>query len=435
MTTAAPTSQSERIITLDVLRGIAILGILLMNIPSFSLSGVVGSNPSVLNEFGTISYYIWYAVDWFFDGTQRALFSLLFGAGIVLFISRQEKKSNGLEPADYFFRRQLWLMFFSLVDVYILLWNGDILMDYAIYGMMMFVFRNQTPKTLIIAACISILFMTAKENREFFKQKQIFERGEVVAAIDTTVTKLTSKQKNDLEEMTSFKKRMTTESRLKRMKEEHEKVRGNYESVYEYRTGKYIENIVEYTYFSVWDVLTFMLLGMAFFKLGIVTGSAPMKVYWWLCIGGLGIGLTLSYFRIQFRIDNQFDWFKYIKNVPFSFYELSRVPRALGILGLIMLLYKSNWFNGIFSLFRPVGQMAFTNYLTQSLICSLVFNGFALGLYGHLQRYEVYLIVLGIWIFQIIFCNIWMRYFLYGPFEWVWRSLTYWKRQAFIRAS
>jgi uncharacterized protein len=98
-----------------------------------------------------------------------------------------------------------------------------------------------------------------------------------------------------------------------------------------------------------------------------------------------------------------------------------------------MLLYKSNWFKGIFSLFRPVGQMAFTNYLMQSLICGILFNGFGFGLFGQLQRYEIYVVVLCIWLFQIIFCNIWMQLFLYGPLEWAWRSLTYWKKQAFIR--
>ena len=433
MTTATTTSQSERIVTLDILRGIAILGILLMNIPSFSLPGVVGHDPSTLNEFGTNNYYIWYAVDWIFDGTQRALFSMLFGAGIVLFISRQEKKSNGLEPADYFFRRQLWLILFSLIDVYILLWNGDILMDYAIFGMMMFAFRNQSPKRLIIAACLCIAFMTARENREFFQQKKMIEKGEAVASMDTTVVKLTSLQKEELEEMTTFQKRSEQASKLKRMNEVNEKVRGSYESVYEYRTDMYLDNLLEYSYFSLWDVLAFMLLGMAFFKLGIITGNAPMKIYWRMCVGGLSIGLALSYFRIQYRIDSQFNWFSYVKNVPFSFYELARVPRTIGILGLIMLLHKSNWFNGIFSLLRPVGQMAFTNYLTQSLICSIIFNGFGFALFGRLQRYEVYIVVLCIWLFQIILCNIWMRFFLYGPFEWAWRSLTYWKRQAFVR--
>src|SRR5688572_6035302 len=123
---AAPVAQNERIIILDSLRGIAILGILLMNIPAFSLPG----NTSVLNETG-LNYYLWYFVSIIPDGTQRALFSMLFGAGIILFIRSQERKVGGLQPADYFFRRQLWLMAFSLFDVFILLWYGDILLDYA----------------------------------------------------------------------------------------------------------------------------------------------------------------------------------------------------------------------------------------------------------------------------------------------------------------
>ena len=127
---AAPVNQSERIIILDSLRGFAILGILLMNIPAFALANN-GDDPSILNEFGTINFTVWYFVDWFPSGTQRALFSMLFGAGIILFIKGKEKRLKDLLPADYFFRRQLWLMVFSLFDVFILLWFGDILLDYA----------------------------------------------------------------------------------------------------------------------------------------------------------------------------------------------------------------------------------------------------------------------------------------------------------------
>jgi uncharacterized protein len=108
-TLAAPVAQQERITILDSLRGIAILGILLMNIPGFGLPEVQTSDPSVFNETG-INYKTWYVVDWALAGTQRAIFSMLFGAGIILFISRLEKRMNGMEPAIYFFRRQMWLL-------------------------------------------------------------------------------------------------------------------------------------------------------------------------------------------------------------------------------------------------------------------------------------------------------------------------------------
>jgi len=103
---AAPVSQQERITILDSLRGIAILGILLMNIPGFGFPEVQSSDPSVLNETG-INYKTWFIVDWALAGTQRAIFTMLFGAGIILFITRLEKRMSGMEPAVYFFRRQM----------------------------------------------------------------------------------------------------------------------------------------------------------------------------------------------------------------------------------------------------------------------------------------------------------------------------------------
>jgi len=326
-------------------------------------------------------------------------------------------------------------MFFSLIDVYLLLWNGDILLDYACYGMMLFVFRNWSPRALVIAAGISVLFMVARENRDLYTQKAMIQQGELVAALDTTKVKLTGLQKASLEEMKSFKSRNENSQRLKFLKQEIEKVTTSYASVYDYRTNNYADHLLGYLYFSLWDVVTFMLLGMAFFKLGILTGSAPTKVYAWMCFAGLGVGLTLSWIYMQYRIDNGFNWFTYTKNVPVAFYELTRMPRAIGILGLILLLYKLNFFKRLFSIFRPVGQMAFTNYLMQSLICGVIFNAYGLKMFGQLQRYETYLVVLAIWIFQILYSNIWMRYFLFGPFEWAWRSLTYWKQQPFVKST
>ena len=430
---ANPVAQSERILTLDMIRGIAVLGILLMNILLFSTPETLANDPSLRNELGTINYYIWYIVTWIFDGTQRALFSLLFGAGIILFVSRQEKKFTGLTPADYFFKRQLWLILFSLIDVYIFLWNGDILLDYACFGMMLFVFRNLSPRALIVAAAVCVLLMTVRENRNLYERKSMIKQGESIASIDTTVTKLTSLQKEALDEMLEFKAQNEPEGKLKSAKASIDQMTVSYPSAYEARTGDYTGTLVKYIYFSLWDVLIFMLLGMAFFKLGILTGSVPTRVYIWMCLIGLSVGLILSWIMTQYVIKNNFNGYNVFKNLPFSFGELSRTPRAIGILGLIMILYKSNLLTGLFSIMRPVGQMAFTNYLMQSLICGVLFNAYGFKLYGQLQRYEAYLVVLGIWVFQIILSNIWMRYFLFGPFEWTWRSLTYWKRQRFVR--
>lgn len=427
----APVAQRERIVLLDSLRGIAILGILLMNIPTFSYPE--GNNPFIANETG-LNYYTWYFVDLIPAGTQRALFSMLFGAGIILFISNHERKSPGLAPADYFFRRQLWLIAFSVFDVFVLLWPGDILLDYAIIGMLLFAFRNLSAKKLMIAAGICMFFMLLRENRDLYLKKETIHRGELVAAIDTTKTKLSVQQKEWLSGMQEIKERSTPESKLRRVEKKEQKVTGNYRQVYDQRTNEYLSTIFDYLYFYIWDVLTFMLLGMAFFKSGILLGKARMGVYWAMCIIGLGVGIFLSYLHLGRAIQYRYNEFEFSKNTWFQYYDITRVFRSIGFLGLIMLLYRSGLFKWLFALMRPVGQMAFTNYLLQSLMCAILFYGIGFSLFGKLQRYEIYVVVGCIWVFQIILSHAWLRYFRFGPFEWLWRSLTYWKRQPMRKA-
>jgi uncharacterized protein len=426
---ARPVSQSERISIIDSLRGIAILGILLMNIPGFGLSPASSDDPSVLKEIGSVDYYTWMAVNLFPEGTQRALFSMLFGAGILLFIGGKEKYLEGIWPADYFFLRQLWLMVFSLFDVFVLLWFGDILLDYACLGLLMFTFRRLPAKKLLIAAGVCFVFMIARDNRDFYLEKRTIAVGERIEAIDTTKTKLTPRQEELLGNMTEFRESSKPEKKIKRHERAIALVTGSYGDLYEYRTGSYLRGIVNYLYLGIWDVVFFMFLGMAFFKMGILTGQAKTRIYWILCIIGLGIGLPLAYLRIHPMVTYHFNWFEYTKHMPLQLYELSRTFRSLGIFGLIMLLYKSGLFKWFFSLMRPVGQMAFTNYLGQSLLCGIFFYGIGFGMYGKLHRHEIYYVVGVIWLIQIIWSHLWLRYFNFGPLEWLWRSLTYWKRQ------
>lgn len=430
--TGAPVAQSERIQIIDALRGFAILGILLMNIPGFGLPS--GGNPELTQEYGTINFRIWQFVNWFPEGTQRAIFSLLFGAGILLFTSRQEKKIDTGHALEYFTRRQLWLIFFGIIDVYLLLWFGDILFDYGCYGLIMVAFRKWSPKWLLIAAGVCFLFMVAHENRDLYQEKKIIRRGEAIAALDTTVTKLTPQQKEQLAGMESRKEESSLESQRRNRERGIRNTTGSYEELYNHRTGIYQRfALVHYTYLEVWDVIMFMFLGMALFKLGILTGEAKAGIYWIMTLVGLGLGLLVSYWHLRAIEVNGYNDFNYHRNVSFEAYTLSRTLRGLGIYGLLMLLYKSGWFKWLFAIFRPVGQMAFTNYLTQSLICGFIFYGIGLGWYGQLQRYEAYLVVLGVWALQIVWSHIWLRYFYFGPFEWAWRSLTYWKKQPLRR--
>ena len=424
----APVAQSERIIILDALRGIAILGILLMNIPGFGLPEIQASDPSIYNETG-VNYQTWYVIDWIFAGTQRAFFSMLFGAGMILFISRLEKRMEGMMPSIYFFRRQMWLMAFGLFNAYVLLWFWDILFHYALCGMMLFVFYRLPAKTLLVLSFVSLLLMTVRDNKNLYDNKKVISKGVVAEQIDTTVSKLTLLQKDELDEMTGFREKSSQESKLKIAEKEIMYMTGNYASVYKVQSEKSAHVHMYYVYFGLWDILIFMFLGMAFYKNGVLLGNAPSKLYWLLFIGGLGLGLFLSYLSTEQVIQNKFSRFEFAKNVLFDHYQLARMLRSLGFFGFVMLLYKSGAFKWFFNLFRPVGQMAFTNYLMQSLIGAIFFYGCGLGYFGKLERHELYIYVAIVWTIEIIWSHIWLRYFRFGPLEWAWRSLTYWKKQ------
>src|SRR4030095_666981 len=228
---AAPVAQQERISILDSLRGIAILGILLMNIPGFGMPEVQTSDPSVFNETG-INYKTWYVVEWALAGTQRAIFSMLFGAGIILFISRLEKRMSGMEPAIYFFRRQIWLLAFGLFNAFVLLWFWDILYAYAIFGMLLFVFYRKSPKTLLVLAVVCLVLMTIRENVNLYRDKQVIKKGELVAKIDTTQTKLTVQQQDDLGSFNGMKEESSKEAKVKKAEKEISAIGGDYASLY-----------------------------------------------------------------------------------------------------------------------------------------------------------------------------------------------------------
>lgn len=432
---AAPVDQSERIIILDALRGIALLGILLMNIPYMGLPDPSFDHLLLRNEMGTINEKVWWLVNWIPEGTQRAIFSMLFGAGIILFITRLEKRTAGMWPAEYFLRRQLWLLVFGLFNAFILLWPGDILFQYSIIGIVAFVFRRLPVKGLLMAAGVCLLLMTVRENKDLYQLKNKIYKGELVTKIDTTKTKLTDIQKEQLGAMTDMKEKSDTASLMKEMKKGLEKTIGSYGVLYEYISNISAMIEFQYTYYGIWDILLFMLIGMAFFKSGVLTGQSSSKVYWALFIIGMGAGLVLTWFRLDFILQHKFNQFQMTKYKGFEFYEIARTLRSLGLFGLIMLLYKSGFFKWLFALMRPVGQMAFTNYLMQSLMCGLYFFGVGFGMLGKLQRYEIYFVVALVWIIEIIWSHIWLRYYRFGPLEWCWRSLTYWKKQPMRKAN
>ena len=404
-----------------------------MNIPGFGLPApLCYGDLSVLKETGA-NFKAWYYIGMSVEGTQRALFSILFGAGILLFIGRKEKNTEGLMPADYFVRRQLWLLVFGLFNAFVLLWFWDILFQYAICGLIMFAFRRLSPRNLLIGAVVCLGLQMARDNTLFYRDKKVILTGEALAQKDTTQVKLTPDEKEKVGAMTARKERNSAGAKKKTMENSLRKVRGDYASFYDYQSERSFQGEVHYTYDGLWDVLIFMFLGMAFYKNGVLLGHAPIRIYWLLFLGGMSVGVLLTWLRLKSQIDLNFNSYEIAKQTPVELYEIGRTFRAVGILGLIMLLYKSGLFGWFFALMRPVGQMAFTNYLMQSFMVGLFFYGIGFGMFGKLQRFEIYYVVAAVWAIEIVWSHLWLRFFRFGPLEWCWRSLTYWKLQPINR--
>ena len=429
----APIQKKERILFLDSIRGIALLGILLMNSMAQSQSHFYYDKMDLSQPITGANFYAWAAETFLFEGTMRGLFSILFGAGTILLLTRLVKNLHGLEPADIFYRRMLWLLVFGLINAFVFLWPGDILYPYALCGLLLFPFRNLSPKNLLWIAFALLVIGTYRENSDLFHAKKIISKGQAVAALDTSRVKLTDEQKEDLGKYTSFKEKNSKEGIAKEAKEETKKIKGkSYVALFKFfrDINMMLESTAFYTFFW-WDILIFFFIGMALFKSGFLTGNSSTYVYILVAVTGIAAGITMNYFYHKTQYNLRFDQYLFTQKWKFSYYELRRVFQSLGYLSLLILLYKLVPFRKLMNIFVPVGQMAFTNYLMQSIITSIIFYGF--GVFATLQRYEVYYVVGAIWLFQIIFSNIWLRYYRFGPFEWLWRSLTYLKKQPMRR--
>lgn len=423
-----PVDAGNRINSLDIIRGIALLGILLMNIVGFGLAFAYG-DPT--NSGGSTGWNlkVWIMDNMFFEGTMRGLFTMLFGAGFILLTTRGESKGGGIKVADLYYRRILWLLLFGIIHVYFMLWYGDILYPYAIFGLMLFPLRNTKPKHLLIAGLILLSIATVKSINEYNEDLAIKTEGiavELLQKNDENI-KLTDEQDESLKSWERFKKKKKTNEQIT---EENEANLKGYWSIVNHRLDKniFFQSTLVYEYWF-WDILSFMLIGIAFFKWRIFQGERTFKFYSLLMIGGYVIGLSVNYYETMLALNSNFDLVEMSK--ANQTYQIGRLFTTLGHIGLFMLFIKSGILKFLQNALAAVGKMALTNYLMHTVICSTYFLGFGFGMFGKLERHELYYVVLAIWILQLIYSPIWLKYFKYGPAEWLWRSLSYKKKQPF----
>jgi uncharacterized protein len=428
----APTTDRERIFALDVLRGIAVLGILLMNITAFGMPGGY-SDPTNFGGADGVNLYTWIVTSVVFEGTMRGLFTILFGAGVVLYTSRLERAGVGLHSADLYFRRNIWLIIFGLVNAYVLLWNGDILFYYGVVALFLYVFRNLSARTLLRMAipllCVqsvagTLLYMDFQQTQAQALQAQ------ALVAEGRTITKDQQDTIDDYKEELGHQK-LTPEKAAKTIKA----IQGGYASAFGKESQWSFESETEYFYETgFWECLGMMLLGMALMKSGALTAQWSAASYWRMLAVGWTVGFAVNGLELASQLRSGFE-VSTMMTAGYITYDLGRIPLTLGHLAFIMLLVKGRVFHRAMRVLAAAGQMALTNYLAQSVICLFLFTGAGLALYGQLERHQLYYVVFAIWAVQLAWSLWWLARFRFGPMEWLWRSLTRWERQPWRRAA
>ena len=430
----APVSEAQRVRLVDALRGVALLGILLMNIPGFAMPQYFSE--SFRNDPSSVNFWVDAVVTVFFEGKMRALFGMVFGAGVLLFVMKKEQ--TGRSVTGLFYRRMFWLLVFGAVHAHLVLWVGDILYLYGVCGMLVYLLRNVNPRYLVLGVpIVAVLSFTA--GTLFYQhvraQRLAYVEATRAAAEGHT---LTAEQTEALARWRETEKTLIPNREDAR--ENTRKMKSDYAAVASYVRPLAFKLETIFLPLLIWDSLALMLLGLALYRWGFLTGRWSNRDYWKVVVIGYGLGLPLviySFYRGTLNDPTLEGMLRRMEATPIQWlgliYPFQRILLVMAHVAAVVLLYKSGYLQGLFRRLEAVGQMAFTNYIMHSVICTLIFFGYVLNYYGELEYYQLYFVVLAIWVVQLIVSPLWLRYFLYGPLEWVWRSLTYWRRQPFRR--
>jgi uncharacterized protein len=396
-----PVAPGERIAPLDVLRGVALLGILLMNIRFFSMIGAAYDNPTAYGDLHGANYLVWYATALLADTKFMAIFSMLFGAGMVLMAQRQEKA--GRAPWRVHLRRMFVLLLFGLAHAY-LLWAGDILYTYALCGLVVFWLRRLRPALQIVLG-LAVLGVGSL----------------LPVAFSPYVATWSEEDRREL--------RQSYHPPPEQVEEEVRAYKGNWRQQFEKRRGTawWLET-VEFGVFLFWRAAGLMLIGMALFRLRVLDASRPAGFYLALITAGVLVGLPVIAWGLHTNEASGWDAiYTYFVGMQYNYW--GSLPLALGWVGLVMLVCQSPQLRPMTRPLAAVGRTALSNYLLQTVLCTTIFYGHGLGLFGKVERVGQMRVVVGVWAVQLVVSPLWLRYFRFGPAEWLWRSLTYWRRQ------
>ena len=400
------TGAGERIATLDLIRGVAVLGILLMNIVAFGLPEAAYLNPAAYGARSGADVAIWAINAVLVDGRMRGLFSVLFGASLLLVADRAE--ASGRSAARVHYARMAWLFVFGLAHLF-LVWWGDILHHYALVGGVAFLFRRCEVGQLLALAALLVVGETVLTAGV---PLAVMQAEAALRAAHPTPAAVARWQ--------GFADAFGTPSPAA-IARELAGYRGNYGQVFAYRWPDALATPWRTLAFVGPETLAYMLLGMAAFRAGLLTGAWPRADYRRWAAACFAIGGPLYTALVAWT------WASSFAMVPVTAagLVLSAPLRPVMIVGwaclIVLLARPEGWLT---RRLQATGRMAFSNYLATSLICTTIFYGYGLGWFGTLSRAALYGVVALVWTAILGWSQPWLARFRYGPMEWLWRSLA-----------
>lgn len=398
----------DRHLSLDAMRGFAVMGILLLNIIGFAMPSAAYVNPAAWGGTDPVNIGLWAVNFVLFDGKMRGLFSVLFGASMLLVIQRAT--AAGQNPYSVHLHRMAWLFVIGAAH-YILLWWGDILVPYAICGTLALYFIDKNVRQLLIwSILLFFLYFLVSGLLVGSGWWLVLEAATPKADADT----ITAAR----EMLASFGKPGSDE-----ITGELALYQGSWADIFADNLSTFPSSLLNTVLLFTLDTLGMMLLGMAMLKSGFILGLSPPALYTKLAIRSFIIGLipmiALAGWVIASGFDTMITFAAFFAfSVPF------RVVLTVAWAAALLALVQKNGANGLVLRIAAAGRAAFTNYLGTTLVMTFVFYGWGLGLFGTVNRATAMLFVLGVWAIMLLWSKPWLERYRFGPAEWLWRSLA-----------
>lgn len=408
--------QNFRYIHLDALRGFAVMGILTMNIIAFAMPHNAYFIPNLFG-LATISDKVsWISNFIFFDGKMRGLFSLLFGASMMLIIMRSDAKGENSALTHY--NRMIWLILFGILH-FTFIWFGDILFLYGVMGCFVYLMHHLNAQQLLkwaLGIFLSFTLLLTITLGDLLYQKYSVESN--------------GASQEEIVKYQNFKDefKANTEDTIAELKA----YKGNYNDIVAYRIAEEWITPIASILTGITETFPLMLIGMALLKNGFLLGQSSIETYKRTLVYGLGGGIILNSIIALIIFNNDFD----IAIILNALQGWSNIPRLLMIIGyaaLIIILISKYPLNSLIQRTAAAGRMAFSNYIGTSIVMSLIFYGYGLGYYNEISRIGLLPIIIGSWAIMLLWSKPWLKRFHYGPLEWLWRSLARREFQPFRR--